>query len=586
MLPLPKMAEAGNPLLCSEQELTCSICLDIFTDPVSTPCGHNFCQLCIGGYWSSSEVSTCPLCKRVFQGRPELSINRVFSMIAESYKEASVGPASSLGMGEVAKPGEIACDVCMGRRLRAVRSCLTCTASYCETHLQPHAQNPNFAHHRLLDPQQAFKSRMCKTHHKLLEVFCRNEQVCVCSSCAQLEHRKHRTVSVQAERNIKQRLLGKIETEIQKGIHQRSHKLSELRGTVDSFRNSAQRETAEVEDILLGVIRSAERIRRELVEGIRQKQAAMEARGDVLIGQLEQEVAELQNRHLSLEQLSSSEDHIHFLQSFKSISSPLATEDLSEVSVDMQLSLEEVKMALRDLRERLDNIQMGEVRSPPSIPVSLPRTESMMSLRGLRRREWSLKDLRKLRTGSGVKKIRTYSENITLNPITAYPFLILSDDRKQVKRGEKLQYYRNSPQRYDVWSCVLGKEGFTSGRHYWEVVVGDNKDWKLGVVHESAQRKGLFDMSPRVGYWALWWGGSQLRALTNPNPTKVKPSTRLKHIGVFLDYEEGQVSFYNAKTGSEIYTYSDSFSEKLFPLFGTGDKDVPLIISSLYAIAE
>lgn len=139
---------------------------------------------------------------------------------------------------------------------------------------------------------------------------------------------------------------------------------------------------------------------------------------------------------------------------------------------------------------------------------------------------------------------------MTLNPVTAYPFLILSDDRKQVKRGEKLQFFRNSQQRFDVWSCVIAKEGFSSGRHYWEVsltlvliqvlalilvliltlvlgspvqvFVGDSKDWKLGVVTEAAQRKGLFDMTPASGYYAIWWSGSQLRALTTPPLAKVR----------------------------------------------------------------
>lgn len=143
-----------------------------------------------------------------------------------------------------------------------------------------------------------------------------------------------------------------------------------------------------------------------------------------------------------------------------------------------------------------------------------------------------------------------FPEDVTLNPVTAYPFLILSEDRKQVKRGEKLQFYRNSPQRFDVWSCVIAKEGFSTGRHYWEVratantgprsgrvggqtckmsrvhlwqvFVGESKDWKLGVVSESAQRKGLFDMSPSSGYHAIWWSGSQMRALTAPPLTKVR----------------------------------------------------------------
>lgn len=110
--------------------------------------------------------------------------------------------------------------------------------------------------------------------------------------------------------------------------------------------------------------------------------------------------------------------------------------------------------------------------------------------------------------------------------------------------------------------------------------VGENKDWKLGVVRESAQRKGLFDMTPAIGYYTLWWSGNHLRALTAPPLAKVKVTGHLRRVGVYLDCEEGQVIFYNAKTGSELYSFAAESSEKMFPLFGTGDKEVPLVLMS------
>lgn len=116
----------------------------------------------------------------------------------------------------------------------------------------------------------------------------------------------------------------------------------------------------------------------------------------------------------------------------------------------------------------------------------------------------------------------------------------------------------------------------------FQVNVGENKDWKLGAVRESSQRKGLFDMSPDSGYYSIWWSGNHLRALTAPPPVKIKVSGRLRRVGVYLDCEEGQLIFYNAKTGSELYSFTSvEFSEKMFPLFGTGDKDVPLVLMSV-----
>lgn len=121
-----------------------------------------------------------------------------------------------------------------------------------------------------------------------------------------------------------------------------------------------------------------------------------------------------------------------------------------------------------------------------------------------------------------------------------------------------------------------------------QVNVGENKDWKVGVVRESAQRKGLFDMNPSSGYYGLWWGGTQLRALTVPPLAKVKISSRLRRVGVFLDCEEGQVTFYNAKSGSDMYTFNaEEFTEKMLPFFGTGDKEIPLMLMTVqYNIPE
>lgn len=199
------MAEAGASDLFSEQELTCSICLDLFDEPVSTPCGHNFCQVrladtpeprpltltcppvlsqaCIGGYWASSATCTCPLCKHQFPERPQLSVNKVFALIADKFKETRysaaglpvpaprTGAASADGGAAGASGEEVVwCDVCTGVKRPATSSCLTCTASYCAEHEQPHRSTPFYAKHQLMDPGEALRGRTCALHRRLLEV--------------------------------------------------------------------------------------------------------------------------------------------------------------------------------------------------------------------------------------------------------------------------------------------------------------------------------------------------------------------------------------------------------------------------------
>ncbi|XP_026097004.1 bloodthirsty-related gene family, member 30 [Carassius auratus] len=581
------MAQLDTDLF-TEQELTCSICLDLFSEPVSTPCGHNFCQGCIGGYWASSSVCTCPLCKRVFEERPNLSINRVFAHIAQKYKEVHYdGPPQPKPRQRAVITGaslndaeQILCDVCSGKKMKAVSSCLTCTASYCEIHILPHQQTPFYASHQLLDPREALRGRTCQEHHRLLEVYCRTDQKCICAICVLEEHRTHTTVSVQTERASKQRLLGKTELDLQTCVDKRNAQLTELKSKLHALQSYAQAELSEVEQLLSDVTHSVDRIRTELVGGIEEKREAVIGQGQSMVTQLETKLAQLQERRGRLEAQAISNDHIGFLQSFEEANSPLQDSDMDMHEVDeltLIFSLGDVKAALGEIRERLDDIRFGEVHYRHSVP-SLAESESMMSVRSMKRKEWSLKDLRISKTGH--KKVKSYLEDVTLNPTTAYPFLILSEDRKQMKRGEKLQFYRNNSLRFDVWSCVLAKDGYESGRHYWEVNVGENKDWKLGVVRESAQRKGLFDMTPAIGYYALWWSGKHLHALTALPLAKVKITGHLRRIGIYLDCEEGQLVFYNAKTGSEVYTFTVTCSEKLFPLFGTGDKDVPLMLMS------
>ncbi|XP_022607838.1 E3 ubiquitin-protein ligase TRIM39-like [Seriola dumerili] len=611
------MAEAAAPDLFSEQELTCSICLDLFSEPVSTPCGHNFCQACIGGYWASSPVCTCPLCKRQFDERPQLSVNKVFALIADKYKLARYGaaglpmpvrngtPATLGAMTTItntdstnpfvtaAASGEevVWCDVCSGVKQPAVSSCLTCTASYCTEHVQPHQTTPFYSKHPLMDPQEALRGRTCSIHRRLLEVYCRTCQRCICAICVLEEHRTHKTVSVQTERVSKQKQVARTEQEILNQIREKESHVTELKRKLEGVKNYADRERGEVEHLLDEVSSSLDRIRTEVVGRIQNQLDAVMSKGEGLVSRLEAELSELTDRRAMLEVQAISQDHIGFLQSFEEVAAPLAEDQLNEVDEDSELSLHfqlgEVKSSLAEVKDKMDDIRMGEVRSRGSrgsfSSGDLMAAESMLSLRGssanLRKSHWSLRDLKKIKPVSGHKKARVYMEDVTLNPVTAYPFLILSEDRKQVKRGEKLQFYRNSSHRFDVWSCVSAKEGFSSGRHYWEVCVGESKDWKVGVVSESAQRKGLFDMSPANGYYVLWWSGSQLRALTAPPLTKVKCPQKLRQVGVFLDVDEGQVSFYNVKSGSEIYSFTGSeFTERMFPLLGTGDKDVPLVL--------
>ncbi len=175
--------------------------------------------------------------------------------------------------------------------------------------------------------------------------------------------------------------------------------------------------------------------------------------------------------------------------------------------------------------------------------------------------------------------------DVTLDPDTAQPNLILSDDGKQVRCGDIRQKLPDTPERFDTCVCVLGKEGFSSGRCYFEVQVKGKTDWYFGLARESINRKGAIALTPSNGYWTVWLrNGDEYKAGADPSfslSLRVKP----QRVGVFVDYEEGLVSFYDVESSSHIYSFTaQSFTEKLFPYINPslnygGKNSSPLIIT-------
>ncbi|MBN3310677.1 TRI39 ligase, partial [Amia calva] len=171
------------------------------------------------------------------------------------------------------------------------------------------------------------------------------------------------------------------------------------------------------------------------------------------------------------------------------------------------------------------------------------------------------------------------SVEVTLDPMTNHPWLILSEDRRKVQEGRVEEELPYSLQRFDTWPCVLGWEGFSSGRHYWEVELANNGYWRVGVTSAQAKRKGRVPMTPRHGYWSLWRSTRQFWACTKPE-TQLAVSLVPRKVGIYLDYEEGQVSFYNVDTKTHIFTFTDTFREKLYPLFAPLDGRTLITVSS------
>ncbi|XP_032903381.1 E3 ubiquitin-protein ligase TRIM39-like, partial [Amblyraja radiata] len=158
---------------------------------------------------------------------------------------------------------------------------------------------------------------------------------------------------------------------------------------------------------------------------------------------------------------------------------------------------------------------------------------------------------------------------------TAHAELEVSEDRKRVRRILDRRILPDTGKRFTDWLCVLGSEGFTSGRHYWEVEVAGSGRWSLGVAAESVERKRLAPLTPETGVWSIgrqsWWGGDEFQAFTSP-PSHLPARPIPGRVGVYLSYESGTVSFYDADTKSHLHTFTgNKFTEKLYPFFWTGN---------------
>ncbi|XP_026159519.1 tripartite motif-containing protein 16-like [Mastacembelus armatus] len=539
------MAQKGVQL--DWETFSCSICLDLLKDPVAIPCGHSYCMTCIKTHWDKEDeknIYRCPQCRQTFTPRPVLVKNTMLATLVEELKKTGLqaAPAGHCYAG----PEDVACDVCTGRKLKALKSCLVCLVSYCEKHLQPHYDATRLNRHKLVEPCKKLQDNICSRHDEVMKMFCRTDQQCICYLCSVEEHKEHNTVSAAAERTERQRELEESRQKIQQRIQDREKDVKVLQQELGAISGSADKALDDSEKIFTEMIRLLKKRCFDVKQQIRSQQKTEVSRVKELQEKLEQEITELKRKDDDLKQLSHTQDHNEFLHNYPSVSALSEPTDSSSINIrplryfeDVTAAVSEVKDKLLDiLREKWTNILLALAEVDVLLPKPEPETRA---------------------------EFLQYSKEITLDPNTAHTLLLLSEGNKKATVMRQHHSYSSHPDRFTEWEQVLSKESLV-GRCYWEV------EWSgrgvyVAVTYKDITRAGRSNQC-RFGLndqsWILYCQENSYDFWYNSIRTPVSgpPSSR---VGVYLDHRAGILSFYSvSETMTLLHRVQTTFTQPLY----------------------
>ncbi|XP_032998249.1 zinc finger protein RFP-like [Lacerta agilis] len=406
----------------------------------------------------------------------------------------------------------------------------------------------------LQERKEEERKGVCEEHQEPLKLFCKVHEAPICVVCDKSkEHENHKVIPLEeAFEEYKGEICRRLEI------------LRKEREEIRAYQADLEKESKDL-------FKLTETERLKTVEKFRELRLFLEEQEKRLLNHVEEVEKEIAGRRN--EQLTRLSRKLSSLEKI-----------IQEMEEKGQQPASEL---LQDMRRTL---QRYEKREHPEKPLAFPlelrnRILESCDLNHLvedTMKQWKDVLIYRKPIQKDVQSFRNLQRaNVTLDPNTAHPELILSEDRKSVRYGDKKQDLPDNPERFNYWPCVLGCEGFTAGRHFWEVNVGSGEWWVVGVARKSVRRKGDFYFCPKVGIWVVRKSGGKYWPCTSPYPSPLSLSWDPRRIRVTLDYEGGRVSFSDADSGAELYTFSGaSFSvETLLPFFCLGKIKTPLSIS-------
>ncbi|XP_040191635.1 E3 ubiquitin/ISG15 ligase TRIM25-like isoform X2 [Rana temporaria] len=557
------------------KELECSICLDIYIDPVTLKCGHNFCQYCIGRMLNTQEKSggySCPECRQTFRKHPVLQRNITLRNIVENFQ--STHPHQEVS--------GVFCTYCIHTPVPAVKSCLMCDASLCDNHLRVHSKSPE---HVLCDLTTSLENRKCSVHKELLKFYCTEDSSCICVSCRlDGEHWGHQVETLGEASEMKKKKLRNVLQKLMTEGEEMEKRVQNLQEHRRKVQGKADDETERVTVLFRDLRRRLEDLEKRVLRDI----SGQAQRVFVLINDLVQDQyikkEELSRKMGDIEKLCNMTDPLTVLQ--ESDTGDLCdTEDGDDEDRKRRdkllhdggdLDVAGISHTLHTgLSDIMSGVSVKKCTDTEAYPHSTTKGEGPTNDEPSRRHPQPSPTIQHSHCQAGgpdIESLQLTSEvsgvtDILLDVRTADNHLHISDDRKTVSWSSSQQNRPETPERFQGRQ-VMSSQSFSSGRHYWEVDVGGSVSWRVGMCYPSIDRRGR---QSQIGYNRKSWSlerwelrGNQYLVIHNKKEIPLPGGISSNRVRIHLDYEAGQISFYElCDPIRHLHTFTTTFTEPL-----------------------